>query len=641
MLGKIRGSLVINYGKVNLLTDAGEQQARFLQNFISNKKDDEYVFFARKDSLAENGWRQEGFLVKDLRGGIAANNIAATGDDAYVAANSFRSPAGRSSIQISNFTACYQDLDYQKEPAFADKSAEEMKDLVLEDCVKYAIPKPSLVVATGHGLHLWWMLEPIDTRFRSSWETVQSSLQRAFAKYGADAFSIDAARVLRLPGTYNAKDGNDKTPVSLLWQCDRKLVKFSTLHNWMRRYETMRWLRSVRDALPDAYAAIPLFQLDMMLNEGRVTLPSRVSERPLLLPLAPDKITPAQPERCARKRARKNETVEECCLRHSAAAKSVALNRAFDIETLVRLRGGNVKGMRDNILFMLNAFLLHAHFSAQKRFSELSAVNRSFIEPLSEKEVSSICYKTKLNYAPANTTIIRKLAITSEEQSVLKTILSPEEKRRRAVLLNKTGVDRETYRETTIQTIVELLSEGMSVSAIAKKIGRSRVTVYNWIKRFGLSRDGLVRCARARGEAKKNPSAAAASEAKRYARETVRKLHACVDATDGHVHRDAEHNTKRRESRHLARALQKTCMEKFWRLVEDNVGVKPLLRELESIVKNMAQNHASSGRKSVKISYATIRSNPIWLAYLTYIGPQYGKDCGKTMFSSLLAGTAA
>src|SRR5688572_26803140 len=68
----------------------------------------------------------------------------------------------------------------------------------------FAYP-PSIVVRTGHGVHLYWILA--ETLPAAELSAISKLLARAL--HGDHAF--DASRILRLPGTYNRKDLNNIT----------------------------------------------------------------------------------------------------------------------------------------------------------------------------------------------------------------------------------------------------------------------------------------------------------------------------------------------------------------------------------------------------------------------------------------------
>ena len=73
---------------------------------------------------------------------------------------------------------------------------------------------PDVLVSSGKGLHAYWRLdEPTSETIRI--ETVNRALR---ARFGADN-AVDAARILRVAGTFNHKY-SDPLPVTLLRACD-------------------------------------------------------------------------------------------------------------------------------------------------------------------------------------------------------------------------------------------------------------------------------------------------------------------------------------------------------------------------------------------------------------------------------------
>lgn len=75
--------------------------------------------------------------------------------------------------------------------------------------------QPSIVVNSGRGEHRYWLLDtPIDA-------TMAAGLQRAWVhRCGADHAAVDLARVLRVPGSTNTKNGARVTVTS--WEPDRR-----------------------------------------------------------------------------------------------------------------------------------------------------------------------------------------------------------------------------------------------------------------------------------------------------------------------------------------------------------------------------------------------------------------------------------
>ena len=83
-------------------------------------------------------------------------------------------------------------------------------------CINHGIPKPSLIVRTGGGLHVYWLSDRVLTV--DEWQPYANGLKAAAKAAGLKfdpTCTGDAARVLRVPGTLNYKYDPPR-PVSLL-----------------------------------------------------------------------------------------------------------------------------------------------------------------------------------------------------------------------------------------------------------------------------------------------------------------------------------------------------------------------------------------------------------------------------------------
>lgn len=81
------------------------------------------------------------------------------------------------------------------------------------------LPPPNLGVGSGYGLHWYWLLETALTV--SEWKPLAEALRRAMVEHGWRADTgptVDAARLLRPPGTLNYKVPDDPKPVTVLPQ---------------------------------------------------------------------------------------------------------------------------------------------------------------------------------------------------------------------------------------------------------------------------------------------------------------------------------------------------------------------------------------------------------------------------------------
>lgn len=84
-------------------------------------------------------------------------------------------------------------------------------------CDETGIPRPALVVVTGGGVHAYWLSNRVLTV--EEWQPYADGLKHAAIKAGLKfdrQCTGDAARVLRVPGTFNWKYEDGPRPVRLL-----------------------------------------------------------------------------------------------------------------------------------------------------------------------------------------------------------------------------------------------------------------------------------------------------------------------------------------------------------------------------------------------------------------------------------------
>lgn len=121
----------------------------------------------------------------------------------YFALASYNDPeAGRTAENTLQLKSFWIDLDFKQY-----KSSDEITTDIQK--VIDRIGPPTFIVNSGGGLHLYWAFDcAIDT---NEWEPLAVAFQATWQDLGvlADPVSIDAARVLRLPGTHNRKPEYD------------------------------------------------------------------------------------------------------------------------------------------------------------------------------------------------------------------------------------------------------------------------------------------------------------------------------------------------------------------------------------------------------------------------------------------------
>lgn len=120
----------------------------------------------------------------------------------------------RFSEDVVAIRSLFIDVDV-KEGAYADTRAalEALKGFITH----VGLPSPSAVVLSGSGgFHVHWVLD--QDLARSEWQALADALARATLNYGLKCDSqctVDSARILRVPETFNRK-GDEPKPVKLL-----------------------------------------------------------------------------------------------------------------------------------------------------------------------------------------------------------------------------------------------------------------------------------------------------------------------------------------------------------------------------------------------------------------------------------------
>lgn len=122
--------------------------------------------------------------------------------------------AQRSKVDAVALKTFYIDIDFKGGEHGYDTQGEAIAALgkFLEET---GLPRPNVVVATGGGIHVYWVLDkPIDP---ITWHVRATALAEATKELGLknDAqCTVDAARILRVPDTFNFKK-EPKRPVQL------------------------------------------------------------------------------------------------------------------------------------------------------------------------------------------------------------------------------------------------------------------------------------------------------------------------------------------------------------------------------------------------------------------------------------------
>lgn len=134
----------------------------------------------------------------------------------YVSLNRFWGPRRNSNLVQLN--AIYLDLDYHNRPEWRGEPASDVQTAFEEALTAAAIPEASVILHTGRGLAVIWLIEPLPREAIKRWDGAMRAAIKFSLRFGADPACKDAARVFRLPGTINQKSGTEVRVSAATWQ---------------------------------------------------------------------------------------------------------------------------------------------------------------------------------------------------------------------------------------------------------------------------------------------------------------------------------------------------------------------------------------------------------------------------------------
>lgn len=144
-----------------------------------------------------------------------ADALTHEGYDAYFALASYTDDSKRDNNNASHLNSFFLDLDCGLGKPYADQS--EGVAALKEFVKKTGMPKPTALVNSGRGVHVYWVFEqPID---KVEWRGLAEGLKALCAAHNLHAdpsVTADVARILRVPDTLNFKDPENPQPVKLL-----------------------------------------------------------------------------------------------------------------------------------------------------------------------------------------------------------------------------------------------------------------------------------------------------------------------------------------------------------------------------------------------------------------------------------------
>ena len=360
--------------------------------------------------------------------------------DFFITPNTFFKPQ-RQVKNIRQFRALFMDLDTGEDnKQFAAYKVFELSEEGL-------IPKPTMIVDSGRGIHVYWRIKNAPYQALNTWQELQDLFYTKLKPLGADIRATDGARVLRLPSTINSRNNVE---CRVIWQDNE--AEYS-MYDLREEYLHEKYKKSI---------------------------------------------------------AKFNKTDRKVVVNAFFNSYSLHVARAEDLETLVKLRNGNMQSNR-NMALHCYAYWKGIYIRDIEKLTEVvEEFNNSFNEPLKDSEVKAVLrcipkaidkfleyeqgircglnkrvtkgMKDKGGYWYKNETLIERLNITEQEQRKLQTIIGTGEKYRRNNIRrtprNEEGLTpkQAELKELKVK-VLQLKEQGLNNSEIARKLNIDRKKV--------------------------------------------------------------------------------------------------------------------------------------------------------------------
>lgn len=173
------------------------EEARYHAWFHHNDSDG-WITVAKKTEKGK--FQQRHYKPEEL----ASSLSEWLGEDVYFSQNTFYKPQ-RQIQNLRQLKALYVDLDFylfNYDPSWVLGKLEH-------EFFGQAIPEPNIIIFSGQGIVLIWLLDPVPYQALPLWQAVQDYFLNELKDLGGDSKASDAARIFRLAGTVNSKNGAD------------------------------------------------------------------------------------------------------------------------------------------------------------------------------------------------------------------------------------------------------------------------------------------------------------------------------------------------------------------------------------------------------------------------------------------------
>lgn len=179
----------------NLTSSASSLEEARYHAWFHHKDSEGWISVAKKTESGK--FQQRHYKPEEL----AENLTEWIGEDVFFSQNTFYKPQ-RQIQNLRQLKALYVDLDFY----LFNYHPYWVLDKLEQEFYKKVIPDPNIIIFSGQGIVLIWLLEPVPYKALPLWQAVQDYFLNQLKDLGGDSKAADAARVFRLAGTINSKN---------------------------------------------------------------------------------------------------------------------------------------------------------------------------------------------------------------------------------------------------------------------------------------------------------------------------------------------------------------------------------------------------------------------------------------------------
>lgn len=147
-----------------------------------------------KAKISSEGYKQWHYKHMQLVG------LKFNEDNVYITLNTFYKTYRRIEY-LKELKALFIDLDTYK----TGFTKEQILMNLNENYFGKNIPIPNLIIDSGRGLYLIWLIKKVPSMALPLWKAAEEYFYKTLKEFGADRQALDATRILRIPGSINPK----------------------------------------------------------------------------------------------------------------------------------------------------------------------------------------------------------------------------------------------------------------------------------------------------------------------------------------------------------------------------------------------------------------------------------------------------